>query len=157
MYYRGDPERKLRELTDEKPTIRPPEVDILPTSGNRGGSGGNDPPKKTGGDGGSDGDEDGSQSSPKTTPKGIPLTNHALGSLRYHGMTLAQVDEVIGNYSCQITQADGATVYIQRQAGRGRKYSIVIVGDEGVVTGMCDLFPKELANLARNYGFSLDL
>src|SRR5262249_52753280 len=149
MYYRGDPERKLRELTDEKPTIRPLEVDVSPTGGSRGGSGGNGPPKKTGGNGSGDdedGDGDGSQSSPKNTPEGTPLTNHALGSLRRHGMTLAQVDEVIGNYSYQTTQADGATVYIQRQAGRGRKYSIVVVGAEGVVTGMCDLSPKELAN-----------
>lgn len=150
----GDPKRKPRKLPNEKPDIQPLEDDVPLAGGNRGDSGGNDPPKKTGGNGDRDG-EDGSQRSPKTTPAGRPLTGHAMDSLRRHGMTPAQVDEVISSYSHLIAQDDGATVYIQKQVGRGRKYSIVVLGEEGVVTAMRDLSEKGLAGLARNYGWSL--
>jgi len=36
------------------------------------------------------------------------------------------VDDIIENYLRRTTQDDGATVYIQRAAGRGRRYNIKI-------------------------------
>jgi filamentous hemagglutinin len=83
------------------------------------------------------------------------LTGHARESLRRHGFRepFQDVDDVIDNFMRQTTQADGATVYIQRSKGRGRRYHIVIVGDEGIVTGLRDLSRHELENLGRNHGF----
>lgn len=89
------------------------------------------------------------------TPAGRPLTDHAQESLKRHGFAepFAQVDDIIDNAARTATQADGATVYIQRAGPRGRKYNIVIVGTGGIVTGMRNLSRHELENLGRNYGF----
>ena len=64
-------------------------------------------------------------------------------------------EEIIDGAKWIVQQSDGGAVSILKQAGRGRLYSIVIEGTQGIVTGMKNLSPKELANLARNYGFPL--
>ncbi|GAB4203752.1 MAG: hypothetical protein Fur006_58360 [Coleofasciculaceae cyanobacterium] len=91
-----------------------------------------------------------------STPRGRRLTTHALESLLRHGFRepFDLVDEIVENYTYTTTQEDGATVYIQRSRGRRRLYNIVIVGDEGVVTGMRNLSRQELENLGRRYGFN---
>jgi hypothetical protein len=64
-------------------------------------------------------------------------------------------DDIIDNPSRVTTQADGASVYIQRAAGRGRSYNMAVVNQEGeVVTAMRNLSSHELNNLGRNYGFN---
>jgi hypothetical protein len=91
-----------------------------------------------------------------STPGGRKLTEHAQESLRRHGFKepFSQVDDIIENYIRTTTQADGATVYIQRAGGRGRSYNIAIVNEQGeIVTAMRNLDPIELRNLGRNYGF----
>lgn len=92
----------------------------------------------------------------RTTPKGRVLTKHAQASLLRHGFQepFDLVDDIIENCSRRTTQNDGATVYIQRATGRGRKYNIVIEAEEGIVTGILNLTPRELENLGRNYGFN---
>jgi filamentous hemagglutinin len=90
------------------------------------------------------------------TPAGRPLTAHAQESLRRHGFQepFGQVDDIIDHATHTTSQADGATVYIQRTGTRSRKYNIVIEGDEGIVTGMRNLSKHELENLGRNHGFN---
>ena len=90
-----------------------------------------------------------------TTPGGRTLTEHARESLRRHGFPepFPLVDEVIDHATHVATQADGATVYIQRAGRRGRSYHIVIEGEGGIVSGMLNLTRHELNNLGRNYGF----
>jgi hypothetical protein len=58
-----------------------------------------------------------------------PLTPEE--SLRRHGFRepFGQVDDIIDNASRTTTQADGATVHIQRAAGRGRSYHTAIAND----------------------------
>ena len=90
-----------------------------------------------------------------STPRGRKLTVHARESLPRHGFsTLSLVDEIIDNYTRKTTQRDGATVYIQRTETRRRLYNIIIVGDEGIVTGMRNLTRQELENLGQRYGFN---
>jgi filamentous hemagglutinin len=91
-----------------------------------------------------------------TTPKGRKLTAHAQESLKRHGFDepFNQVDEVIDNATRVSTQADGGQVHIRRVGQRGRKYDIVIEGDEGIVTGLRNLSKHELDNLGKNYGFN---
>lgn len=114
----------------------------------------------SGGDGSDNEEGDNKEDSGDTTdpnlvtPEGRLLTKHTQESLPRHNMTPEQVDNVIDNYSRKSTQSDGATVYIYKQPGRGQNYSIVIEGDDGIVTAMRDLSPKELANLGRRYGFN---
>ena len=92
-----------------------------------------------------------------TTPAGHALTEHAEESLIEHGLTLNEVDDIIENASRARTQSDGATVFIQSVGKkRKRKYNIVVLGDEGIVTGMKNLSPHELRNLGRNYGYDPD-
>jgi hypothetical protein len=64
--------------------------------------------------------------SDRTTPNGRIITAHALISLLRHGFQepFDLVDDIIENYSRRTTQDDGATVYIQRAAGRKRRYNI---------------------------------
>lgn len=74
------------------------------------------------------------------TPHGRILTVHAQESLLRHGFQepFALVDNIIENYSRRAIQIDGATVYIQRTAGRARRYNIVVEGEEGMVlTQIC--------------------
>jgi filamentous hemagglutinin len=89
------------------------------------------------------------------TPKGRKLTEHAKESLPRHGFKepFAQVDDIIDNPTRVTKQADGATVYIQRAGPRGRKYNVVIEGDEGIVTGLRNLGTRQLQNLGKNNGF----
>jgi filamentous hemagglutinin len=100
----------------------------------------------------------GSGASPShSTPGGRPLTRHAQESLRRHGFRepFDQVDDIIENFTRKTTQADGATVYIQRSNSGGRKYNLAILNEKGgVVTAMRNLNPHELRNLARNHGFN---
>ena len=95
----------------------------------------------------------------RTTPNGRILTKHAQESLLRHGFQepFDQVDNIIENYSRRNRQNDGAIVYIQRAAGRGRRYNIIIEGEEGIVTGLLNLTTRELENLGRNYGFNPEL
>ena len=65
----------------------------------------------------------------------------------------ALVDDVIDNATRVTTQSDGAAVHIQRVGSRGKKYNLVIEGDEGIVTGLRSLSRHELENLGKNYGF----
>lgn len=90
-----------------------------------------------------------------TTPKGRTLTEHARESLVRHGFQapFEAVDDIIDNATHVTTQADGATVYIQRTGRRGRSYNIVIQGEHGIVTGMLNLTRQELNNLGQNYRF----
>ena len=90
-----------------------------------------------------------------TTPKGRKLTKHSQESLRRHGFKKPwdKVDAIIDDATRIVTQADGATVYIKRAAGRGRRYDFVITDDEGIVTGMLGKTRHEMNNLARNYGW----
>ena len=90
-----------------------------------------------------------------TTPAGRTLTKHAQESLTRHGYRspFNDVDNVISNANVTTLQRDGATVYIQRVGGRQRSYNIVIVSEEGIVTGLKNLNPSELRNLGRNYEF----
>ncbi len=94
-----------------------------------------------------------------STPGGRKLTEHAQESLRRHGLKepFSQVDDIIENYTRTTTQADGATVYIQRAGGSGRSYNIAIVNEQGeIVTAMLNLDPKALRKLGQNYGFNPD-
>jgi Domain of unknown function (DUF4157) len=94
---------------------------------------------------------------PVTTPAGRKLTEHALESLPRHGqMTPEKVDYTIDNASRDVKQEYGAKVYIKKETGRGRRYSIVIVIDDTVVTGMQNLDRAELRQLGENYGFNPD-
>lgn len=96
-----------------------------------------------------------SENGPPKTPGGRPITGHAAqDSLARHGISLNEVDDTIDNYTRKTTQRDGATVYIKSQPGRGSKYSLVIVGKNGIVTAMKNLSKLELKNLGRNYGFN---
>ena len=97
--------------------------------------------------------------SDQTTPNARILTVHAQQSLLRHGFQepFDLVDDIIENYSRRTTQDDGATVYIQRAAGRKRRYNIVIEGEEGIVTGLLNLTARELQNLGQNYGFDSNL
>lgn len=91
------------------------------------------------------------------TPGGRKLSGHAEESLRRHGFRepFGQVDDIIENASRTTSQADGATVYIERAAGRGRTYNIAIVNElNEIVTAMRNLSSHELNNLGRNYGFN---
>ncbi len=90
-----------------------------------------------------------------STPGGRKLTQHAKESLKRHGFRepFADADDIIDNATRTTTQADGATVHIQRGGSRGRRYNIVIVGDEGIVTGLRNLTRHELENLGKNHGF----
>ena len=91
------------------------------------------------------------------TPGGRKLSGHAEESLRRHGFRepFGQVDDIIENASRTTTQADGATVYIQRATGRGRTYNIAIINElNEIVTAMRNLTSHELNNLGRNYGFN---
>jgi len=90
------------------------------------------------------------------TPEGRPLSKHAsYYSLGKHGVSLQMVDYVIDNYSWKVMQSDGATVYIMKQKGNGRRYSMVVYGDDGVVTALKDKMPNELENLSENHGWPL--
>ncbi len=93
------------------------------------------------------------------TPGGRALSDHATSeSLVPHGFKppFGVIDEIINQAQWTSRQADGAIVHIHKQPGRGRSHSIVIEGVNGkVVTAMKNLSPRELANLARNYGFAL--
>ena len=70
-----------------------------------------------------------------STLGGRKLTEHAQESLRRHGFKepFSQVDDIIENYTRTTTQADGATVYIQRAGERGRSYNIAIVNEQGEI------------------------
>lgn len=94
-----------------------------------------------------------------TTAKGKILTTHARESLLRHGFTepFDLVDDIIDNYSRKTVQSDGATVYIQRTGERRKLYNVVIVGDEGIVTGLRHLERRELERLGMNYGFNPNL
>lgn len=95
--------------------------------------------------------------SPASTPGGRKLTKHAQESLKRHKFKepYSEVDNIIDNASRTTSQADGGTVYLQKAAGRGRKYNLAIVNErEEVVTAMRNLSPLELKNLGRNYGFN---
>jgi len=87
------------------------------------------------------------------TPGGRRLTSHAQDSVPGHGLTPGQVDDAIDNYSYKGQQADDATVFIQKLPGRGRRYNVAIVGDQGVVTAIGNLDPRELNRLASRYGW----
>jgi hypothetical protein len=89
------------------------------------------------------------------TPQGRPLTDHAKDSLRRHGFKepFDQVDEIVDQATRVTTQADGATVYIQRAGTRSKRYNVIIEGVEGIVTGLRNLTKHELENLGKNYGF----
>jgi hypothetical protein len=88
-----------------------------------------------------------------TTPGGRTVTASHREKLLERFGDLGQVDEVIDNASRVTTQADGATVYIKRTGGRHRLYDMVVVGDQGIVTGMRGLTPHELRRLGSRYGF----
>jgi filamentous hemagglutinin len=90
-----------------------------------------------------------------TTPKGRIISRHAAISLVRHGFTepFNLVDEIIDSPSYVVTQADGSTVYIQSLKSRGNRYNLIIVGEEGIVTGLRQLSRQDLNNLARNYGW----
>lgn len=92
----------------------------------------------------------------RTTPMGRTLTQHAQQSLLRHGLRepFDLVDDIIERPTRVTKQADGATVYIQRNTGRLRTYNLVILGEQGIVTGMRNLTPQELKNLEQNYGFN---
>jgi hypothetical protein len=109
----------------------------------------------TGPPGDSDADAGNQGSQGATTPRGRKLTEHACESLARHGFAApySQVDDIMDNPTRVTKQADGATVYIQKAGKKGRRYNIVIEGDEGIVTGLRDLSKHELDNLGRNYGF----
>jgi hypothetical protein len=102
-----------------------------------------------------DGTSGASPSPPVRTPTGRPITQHAQESLLRHGFKppFDQVDDIMDRPTRTSTQADGATVYIQRAGPRGRKYHLVIEGTDGIVTGMRDLSRHELNNLGQRYGF----
>ncbi|MCI0457076.1 MAG: hypothetical protein L0Z62_08860 [Gemmataceae bacterium] len=89
------------------------------------------------------------------TPGGRQLTEHARESLPRHGFKepFADVDEVIDHAIRTTQQSDGATVHIQRVGGRGKKYNVVIEGEEGIISGLRNLSKHELDNLGKNYGF----
>ncbi len=89
------------------------------------------------------------------TPRGRPLTEHAKESLRRHGFKepFDEVDEIADQATRIATQADGATVYIQRAGTRSKRYNVVIEGVAGIVTGLRSLTKHELENLGRNHGF----
>ena len=89
------------------------------------------------------------------TPSGRRLTEHAFESLERHGFnSLDQVDNIIDGATHRIDQLDGALVHVQR-VGRGRKtrYSFIVEGEEGIVTGMLNLTRQEVRNLATNNGW----
>ncbi|MCL1467722.1 hypothetical protein [Argonema galeatum] len=104
-------------------------------------------------------EENNEYSSFVTTPGGRILTTHARGSLPRHGFPepFDLVDDIIDNYSRRSVQSDGATVYIQRTGGKRRLYNVVIVGNEGIVTGFRQLERRELEKLGLNYGFNPNL
>ena len=90
-----------------------------------------------------------------TTPQGRRLTEHACESLIRHSFSqpFEVVDDIIDHAMRITTQTDGAIVYIQRAGRRGRNYNIVVVGEDGIITGVLNLTGHELNNLGRNYGF----
>jgi hypothetical protein len=91
------------------------------------------------------------------TAAGRKLTEHAQESLIRHGFRkpFNDVDNVVDNAKWILKQPDGGSVYLLKESGRGRLYSMVVDGSTGIVTAMKNLTPKELSNLARNYGFPL--
>ncbi len=98
----------------------------------------------------------GSALNKSATPSGRPLSNHAaFDSLERHGFTsLQQVDDIISNATHRISQADGATAFVQK-IGRGSRarFNIIVEGEEGVVTGMLKFTKQEVRNMARNQGW----
>jgi hypothetical protein len=91
------------------------------------------------------------------TLAGRKLTEHAKESLVRHGFSppFDDVDKVIDGAKWLVKQSDGGAVSIVKQKGRGRLYSIVVEGSQGITTAMKNLTPRELSNLAHNYGFPL--
>jgi hypothetical protein len=90
------------------------------------------------------------------TPAGRRLTAHSLESLERHGFkSLDKVDDIIDKATLQLTQADGAKVFIQ-QVGRGGRatFNLIIDGSEGIVTGMLNLSKQELRAFALKYGWT---
>ena len=85
------------------------------------------------------------------------LTEHAKESLVRHGFSppFDDVDKVIDGAKWLVKQSDGGAVSIVKQKGRGKLYSIVVEGSQGITTAMKNLTPRELSNLAHNYGFPL--
>lgn len=72
-----------------------------------------------------------------------------------HGFkNLQQVDDIISNASHQISQKDGATVFVQKM-GRGGKtrFNLIVKGEKGIVTGMRNFTKQEVRNMARNQGW----
>jgi hypothetical protein len=94
-----------------------------------------------------------------TTPGGRNLSNHAANeSLTRHGFKapFAEIDDIINQAQWAVKQTDGATVFINKMAGRGRSYRVVVQSADGtIVTGLKNLTPHELRNLAQNNGFQL--
>ena len=91
------------------------------------------------------------------TLAGRKLTEHAKESLVRHGFSppFDDVDKIIDGAKWLVKQSDGGAVSIVKQKGRGRLYSIVVEGSQGINTAMKNLTPRELSNLAHNYGFTL--
>jgi hypothetical protein len=91
------------------------------------------------------------------TLAGRKLTEHAKESLVRHGFSppFDDVDKIIDGAKWLVKQSDGGAVSIVKQKGRGRLYSIVVEGSQGITTAMKNLTPRELSNLAHNYGFTL--
>lgn len=92
---------------------------------------------------------------PSATPRGRKLTAHAQESLPRHGFSapFGQIDDIIEHATRVAKQADGAMVYIQKAGPRGKRYNIVVEGDEGIVTAIRGLTRSELDQLGRHYGF----
>jgi len=99
--------------------------------------------------------DDGSTFKSSETPAGNPLSNHALESLKRHGFKdLQQVDAVISGATHKVTQRDGAVVFLQKTGVGGKtRFSFVVMGEKGIVTGMRDFKKEDVRKIAYNQGW----
>jgi RHS repeat-associated protein len=66
-------------------------------------------------------------------------------------LSSAETQAVLNDYTSEMTQRDGASVYIQN-LGNGT-YNVVIQGARGIITNFKTIDQRALDNLARNYGW----
>nr|BFD41365.1 hypothetical protein FFPRI1PSEUD_28640 [Pseudomonas sp. FFPRI_1] len=94
-------------------------------------------------------------SNSSSTSEGRVLTGPSVENLRRHGFKdLKQVDDVINNAAHKVNQSDGAVVFVQKAvAGSKEKYSLVVEGEEGIVTDMRNFDRLDVQKMARNQGW----
>ena len=81
---------------------------------------------------------------------GVEATAHGAQQLAARGFSADDIAATLQGQ--QLTQADGATVYLAETAPG--KFNVIVVGDRGVVTALKGIGESAVDRLAQNYGWS---